>query len=185
MEPLELLLRLSRTLDLLGLPYLVTGSMATITYGEPRFTNDIDVVIALQPNDVDRFCDQFAAPEFYLSIDAVRTAVESRRQFNIIHPTSGLKIDVFVPRDDDFERSRLSRGMRLSLAADIEVVFASAEDVILRKMQYFKSGGSEKHLRDIASMLKIQSRRIDREYISKWAETLGVSDVWQQIVACT
>ena len=93
MEPSELLTLLSRKLDELDIGYLVTGSMATIAYGEPRFTNDIDVVISLRLEDVTRFCEAFPMPEFYVSQDAVKVAVRDRRQFIIIHPASGLKVD--------------------------------------------------------------------------------------------
>jgi hypothetical protein len=150
-------------LDELGIGYLVTRSMATIAYGEPRFTNDIDVVISLCLADVLRFCEAFPAPEFYISQDAVSDAIRQRRQFNIIHPASGLKIDCIIPKDNDFERSRQQRGVRLPVAEGIEVMFASAEDVIIRKMQYFHEGGSDKHLRDITGVLKIQGDRIDRQ----------------------
>lgn len=182
MEPSDLLSFLSKKLDELGISYLVTGSMATIAYGEPRFTNDIDVVVSLRPEDVTRFCDSFPAPDFYLSQNAVTEAVRDRRQFNIIHPASGLKVDVIIPKDDDFERSRQQRGVRLPIGDGVEVMFASAEDVIVRKMQYFRKGGSEKHLRDIASVLKIQGDRIDRKYIAGWADRLALREVWDLIL---
>jgi hypothetical protein len=156
--------------------------MATIAYGEPRFTNDIDVVISLRPEDIARFCDAFPMPEFYLSQDAVKTAVRERRQFNIIHPASGLKIDAIIPKDEDFERSRQQRGVCLPVVEGIDVMFASAEDVIIRKMQYFQQGGSDKHLRDIAGVLKIRGDRLDRHYISEWADRLAIRDVWELIV---
>lgn len=183
MEPSELLTLLSRKLDELDIGYLVTGSMATIAYGEPRFTNDIDVVISLRLEDVTRFCEAFPMPEFYVSQDAVKDAVRERRQFNIIHPASGLKVDGIIPKDDDFERSRQQRGVRLPIAEGVEAMFASAEDVIIRKMQYFHEGGSDKHLRDIAGVLKIQGDRIDRQYIADWSDRLGVRDVWELILA--
>ena len=111
MEPSELLTLLSRKLDELGIGYLVTDSMATIAYGEPRFTNDIDVVISLRLEDVTRFCEAFPMPEFYVSQDAVKDAVRERRQFNIIHPASGLKVDGIIPKDDGLQslRSAIAR----------------------------------------------------------------------------
>src|SRR5205823_13190099 len=94
MGPSELLRRLAEVLERLPIPYLVTGSMATIAYGEPRFTNDIDVVVALRLDQVDAFCTSFPEPEFYCHREAVVQAVHQRFQFNIIHFESGLKIDV-------------------------------------------------------------------------------------------
>jgi hypothetical protein len=182
MEPFDLLRTLVQTLERLHLDYLVTGSMATIAYGEPRLTNDLDVVIALPIELVDRFCDAFPEEDFYLSRDAVRDAVRRGHQFNIIHFASGLKVDVIIPADDDFERSRKSRGRALPVGPDWEARFASPEDVILRKLQYFQEGGSEKHLRDIAGVFKIQGNRLDLGYIAEWAESLGVSEVWQELL---
>jgi len=182
MEPFELLSLLVRKLDELRIGYFVTGSMATIAYGEPRFTNDIDIVIALQPAQVTQFCEAFPFPDFYVSDEAVRTAIQDRRQFNIIHPASGLKIDCIIPKDEDFERSRQSRTVRLPVAQGVDVTFASPEDVIVRKMQYYHAGGSDKHLRDIAGMLKVLGERIDRPYIVNWADRLAVRDIWDLIL---
>jgi hypothetical protein len=182
MDASDLLTLLSSKLDELGIKYLVTGSMATIAYGEARFTNDIDVVISLHLEEVPRICEAFPAPDFYVSSDAVKDAVQKRRQFNVIHPASGLKIDFIIAKDDDFERSRQQRGVRLPIGSGADATFASAEDVIIRKMQYFKEGGSDKHLRDIAGVLKIQGDRINRPYIAEWADRLAVRDVWDMIL---
>lgn len=183
MEPTELLERFATILEQLGIPYFVTGSMASIYYGEPRFTNDIDVVVQLGTKDVDAFCRSFPSPDFYLSPAAVRDAVLRCFQFNIIHTVSGLKIDVIIPHDTDFEKSRQLRVTTMTLANGKMVRLASAEDIILRKMEYYQEGGSEKHLRDIASILRIQKEHLDRTYISEWTQRLGVEDIWNSIVA--
>ncbi len=85
MGPSELLHDLAGTLDRLSIRYLVTGSMATIAYGEPRFTNDIDVVVVLREDQVGAICAAFPAPEYYCYEQAVIQAVRQRFQFNIIH----------------------------------------------------------------------------------------------------
>jgi len=176
--PAELLAHLATSLEDLQIRYLVTGSMATIAYGEPRFTNDIDVVIALSEDAIDAFCDRFPAPEYYCPRHMVADAVRKKWQFNIIHPGSGLKIDVIIATDSAFDRSRLSRGERFATANETLVSFASPEDVILKKLVYYREGGSEKHLRDIAGVLKVQGGRVDRKYIAAWADRLGVGEEW-------
>lgn len=183
MGPSELLRRLAGTLERLGIPYLVTGSMATIAYGEPRFTNDIDVVVALRPEQVDAFCAAFPAPEFYCPRETVAQAVRDRFPFNILHPESGLKIDVLIPTDSEFDRARLSRGVRVQGGPDFAAWFASPEDVIVKKLQYFQEGGSEKHLRDIAGVLKVRGERLDRAYIAAWADRLGLKAEWEMVLA--
>ena len=180
MGPSELLAHLARALDDLGLRYLVTGSTATILYGEPRLTNDIDVVVVLKSARIDAFCRCFPANEFYISREAVVEAVANSGQFNIIHPASGLKIDVMIPDDSPYNRSRLQRSRRENMAPDIDVCFASAEDVIVKKLEYYKQGGSEKHLRDITGVLKIRGAKVDTEYIAGWAARLGLTQVWRR-----
>lgn len=181
MEPSDLLKHVATTLDGLGIPYLVTGSVATIAYGEPRFTNDLDVVVALGTELVAAFCAAFPAPDFYCSKEAAELAVRQRFQFNILHPASGLKVDVMVATDSEFDRSRLSRGVRLLAGVGFDATFAAPEDVILKKLEYFREGGSEKHLRDIVGVLKVQADRIDRVYLAAWVNRLGLQAEWQLI----
>jgi hypothetical protein len=104
MEPSELLRRFVEVLDRLGIRYLVAGSMATTIYGEPRFTNDIDVVVDLRSEQVDSFCRAFPSTDFYCYREAVVDAIRLRSQFNIIHFESGIKIDVFIPDESEFSR---------------------------------------------------------------------------------
>ncbi|MBN1590980.1 MAG: hypothetical protein JW888_15815 [Pirellulales bacterium] len=178
-----MLRKLTEVLESLEIPYLITGSTATIAYGEPRFTNDVDVVAALAEAKVDGFCAAFPAPEFYCHPDAVRRAVTDRSQFNIIHPASGLKVDVMIPAETPFNRSRLNRGVRIPAGPGFSARFASAEDVIIKKLEYYREGGSEKHLRDIAGVLKVQANRVDREYIADWVAKLGLTNEWQMVLA--
>jgi hypothetical protein len=115
MEHADLLGHACEVLDRLRLTYLVTGSTATIAYGEPRFTNDIDIVVDLPLDRVADFCAGFPADDFYLSLTAVADAVRSRHQFNVLHPASGLKIDFIVLTDSEFDRSRRQRGRNLAV----------------------------------------------------------------------
>jgi hypothetical protein len=182
MEQSELLKYLAKNLDDLHIPYLLTGSIATIAYGEPRFTNDIDVVVAMTTGQIPGFCGAFQAPEFYCPPEVVEQAVRQQFQFNILHPESGLKIDVIVAGDSEFDRSRLGRGMRLPAGVGFEATFAAPEDVILKKLQYFREGGSEKHLRDIVGVIKVQRDSINSVYLADWVARLELVSEWQLIV---
>jgi hypothetical protein len=182
MEQAELLRRVVDTLERLKLPYLVTGSIATILYGEPRFTNDIDVVVQLPLDRAEALVAAFPAGEFYVDLEHVRRAIARRGQFNILHPTSGLKVDVMIPAMDDFDRSRFARARRVRPADGLEADFAAPEDVVVKKLQYYADGGSEKHLRDIVGVLRVSSTKVDRDYIAAWAERLGVAEVWDLIL---
>lgn len=125
MEPEDLLLKAAEVCDGLELIYFVTGSTATITYGEPRFTNDIDIVLELSANQIDAFCDAFSPDEFYLNRITVAEAVKRGKQFNLIHPASGLKIDFIVLTETEFNRSRVDRRRELAILPDRTASFAS------------------------------------------------------------
>jgi len=181
MEQHELLLFVVGCFEKLKIPYLVTGAIASIAYGEPRFTNDIDVVVDISLIHIDAFKSYFPENEFYLDVDSMRAAINRRGQFNIIHPISGLKVDVIISKRDDFDLTRFARIKELNVSETKSANFASPEDVIIKKLEYFKQGRSEKHLRDIASMLKISSELIDRAYISSWAKRFSVSKIWEEV----
>jgi hypothetical protein len=183
LQPHELMQIVANFLESHQIAYRVVGSMASMAYGEPRFTNDVDIVAELRTEHVAPLCVAFAAPDFYLSEQAARAAVTQRLQFNIVHPASGLKADVIVPPDTDFTRSEASRVRRLASQGEYSAWFASPEDVLLNKLVYYRlSGGvSEKHLRDIAGMMKLQGRKLDRDYISDWAGKLGVAEEWAMV----
>lgn len=182
MDQTDLLRCVVTVLERLRVPYLVTGSMATIFFGEPRFTNDIDIVVRLPLARIPDFCRSFPPADFYLDEQSVRDAVVSHGQFNLIHPTSGLKVDFVVAPDTAFERSRFERRVRVHPAPDLDAMFATAEDVIVKKLEYYAAGGSEKHLRDIAGVLKISGARVDRSYVARWAAELGLSAVWKAVL---
>jgi hypothetical protein len=136
-------------------------------YGEPRLTIDIDIVADLKIEHLARVCAAFATPEYYVSEAAVRDASLKRFQFNIIHPASGLKVDVFIPKDTEFARIEAQRIQRIRSEGEYDAWFGSPEDVLLNKLIYFQlGGGSEKHLRDIAGMMKLQREKLDRAYVT-------------------
>lgn len=178
----DLLYALVAVFERLDVRYFVTGSVATMTYGEPRFTNDVDIVADLQEQHVDAFCEAFPPPGFYLSRVAVLDAVRACGQFNLLHISEGVKADIFLPSRSEFDQSRLARCRPVSVGARGEAILASPEDAILKKMEYFREGGSEKHLRDIAGVLKICPHPIDRSYIEHWAAKLEVLDIWNLIL---
>lgn len=182
MEPSELLGRVARELERLQVPYLVTGSMATIAYGDPRLTNDIDVVVDLPAHQVEAVCAAFPEPDFYCPREAVAQAVRQRFVFNILHPASGLKVDVFLTDAGEFDRGRMERGVRLPSGAGFDAWFASPEDVIVKKLAYYQEGESEKHIRDIIGVLRLQGEKLDRAYIETWARRLGLSDTWARVL---
>src|SRR3972149_3908856 len=109
MELFDLLQKIAGALEHLDLPYLVTGSVAAMAYGEPRLTNDIDIVAAIEERHIASLITEFPEKEFYISDEMIREAIRHQGQFNIIHPTSGLKIDVIIRQNTPFDASRFKR----------------------------------------------------------------------------
>jgi len=178
----ELLRHVVEALEEVGIPYMIGGSQASVYYGEPRFTQDIDIVAALDASWLPALLAHFPEPDFYVSEEAAREAVETRGEFNIVHPESGLKLDIFVNKDTPYDRLRLDRRRRLPLVPGRDAWFARAEDVILYKLVYYAEGRSELHVRDVIGILKVSSDELDSRYIATWAERLGLAHVWEAVV---
>ena len=181
MELFELLQKIVEVLEHLQIPYLVTGSVAAMAYGEPRLTNDIDIVAAIEERNIADLLKAFPSDEFYINEETAREAILPHGQFNIIHPASGLKVDIIIKQDTLFDSSRFSRVRRIYPAESYQANFAAPEDVIIKKMEYYKEGGSEKHLRDITGILKISGGMVDWDYITEWAKRLDLTEVWDAI----
>lgn len=181
MRPSELVGIVEAACAELNLAYFVTGSVASSYYGEFRTTHDVDVVVALGPGDARAFCARFSEPDWYVSEPAAREAVTRAGMFNIIHVGSGLKIDVAIPGRREADRLRLRRRRRVVLDDGSAAWFSAPEDVILSKLEFFREGGSEKHIRDIASMLRAPEGLIDLAYVDTWAPRLGVEVEWHAV----
>lgn len=185
MDQSELLSYIVHCFEKLDIPYFITGSIASIAYGEPRFTNDIDIVADIKRDHIDEFKDCFPEGDFYLEKESIRRAVKYQHRFNIIHPASGFKMDIMISKKDSFDHSRFSRIKRLLISENQSANFASPEDVILKKLEYYKQGGSEKHLRDITGILRISGDLINKDYLLIWAEKLNVREIWESVVKKT
>ncbi len=180
MKVYDLLKKISTSFNSLNIPYFVTGSIASIAYGESRFTNDIDIVADIQKEHIPDIIKYFPEEEYYISEESMKNAIYHNFQFNIIHPTSGLKVDVVIKKKDDFDDMRFSRTNNFEMDG-VGVNFAAPEDVLIMKMKYYKSGGSEKHIRDIMSMVKISNELIDFSYIELWVYKLNLKEIWEEL----
>ena len=183
MEQLDILRHAVEALERMKVPYMVVGSIASIAYGESRFTQDIDIIAAFEMKHVDELMASFPEEEFYLSESAVRDAIRTAFQFNVIHPGSGNKIDFMLPRDDQWGGTQMRRGRPIRLLPDRDLMIAAPEDVILGKLWYFAEGGGDRHLRDIAGILRVTGADVDRADVERWATKLGYLEIWNQIVA--
>ena len=182
MPEAELFLLFVKPLNRAGIRYMIGGSVAAIFYGEPRLTHDVDFVVSLRSNDVQRIIGIFPEADFYVpppEIIAEEVARE-RGQFNLIHHATGFKAD-FYPAGRD---SLNAWGLQFKRETQFEgetVTLAPPEYVIVRKLEYFREGGSEKHLRDIRSMLAVSREQIDDAELKKWILRLDLEAEWQQL----
>ena len=170
-------------LDALAIPYMVTGSIATSFHGRPRATHDADVVVDLSPDQLEAFVRELDANAFYVSVEAARTALAERRQFNVIETTRATKLDVIIRKDRAFSREEFARRQRVSLPFASPVSIVTPEDAILSKLEWARrAGDSERQLRDAAGVLELNPA-LDRQYIDRWAVELGGLDLWRRLAA--
>jgi hypothetical protein len=181
-EP-ELFLLFVVPLNRAGIRYVVTGSVAAIFYGEPRLTHDVDFIIFLKPADIEAFPKAFPAADFYLpppETIAAEAQREQRGHFNIIHADTGFKADMYLTGRDELN----AWAFRLRRQAQFDgepVMLAPPEYVIVRKLEYYREGGSEKHLRDIRSMLAVSGDQLDQPALNEWIQRRGLQTEWRQV----
>ncbi len=125
MEQIDILRHAVEVLERMNVPYLVVGSIAGMAYGEARFTQDIDIVAAFEMKHVGELLAAFPSNEFYLSETAIRDAIQTSFQFNIIHPTSGNKIDFILARKDEWSRVQMTRGRSIRVLPDRNAMTAA------------------------------------------------------------
>jgi hypothetical protein len=188
MQEPDLLKLFAAPLESANIDYVITGSIASILYAEPRLTHDIDIVVHLKIQDAKRIHILFPEKEYYcppeeIIIDEIKRPV--RAQFNIIHHDSGFKADFFLIGNDPLHEWAFSNKRRLPIGEDYSVWLAPPEYVIIRKMQYFAEGGSDKHLRDIQNMLAIMRDHLDIQFIELQASRTGLMQIWQRILKPT
>ncbi len=180
MSVYELLGPVVDILDRLNISYFVTGSVVSFEYGRPRTTHVIDIVIQLHEQDVQAFVAAFPSDRYYIDAMAVEQAVKDRSMFNVIDSTTAMKVDFVLPRDS-YDRRRFQRAQPRTTAEEVTANFASPEDVILMKLRYYQEGGSDKHLSDIAMMIRVSRPTLDWQYLDEWAYVLDVVDLWRQV----
>ncbi|MEY2465624.1 MAG: hypothetical protein QOD03_145 [Verrucomicrobiota bacterium] len=181
MPEAELFLLFVRPLNLAGIRYVIGGSVAAIFYGEPRFTNDVDIVVFLNEADIQRLYDIFPSSDFYLpprETIAAEVAREQRGQFNIIHMKTSFKADIYPTGRDEFSAWAFRNKRRIEFQGET-LMLAPPEYVIVRKLEYFREGGSEKHLRDIRAMLNVSGETINRDDLNFWIQRRSVEAQWK------
>lgn len=183
MQELDLFSIFTSKLNKLNLNYFITGSVATIIYGEPRLTHDIDIVLEVHTESLDAFVKAFSRKQFYLPpIEIIKSEVmrSERGHFNIIHHESGFKADIYLTGKDEFQKWGLDNKKEIPYKNGVLYV-APPEYVIIKKLEFYKEGHSEKHLSDIKSMFRNSREIIDNATVEKYARRFGLTDLWGEV----
>jgi len=179
----EVLLSVLARLEKLRIPHMLTGSFASNYYGQPRSTGDADVVVHVESKHVPSLLRAFKK-DFYISKTAVEEAIRLGRSFNVIHFKSAFKVDIVVRQDRPFSKEELSRRRHVTLWGQ-RVWIASAEDVILSKLEWAKLGGSEQKFRDALEVYRVQRGALDMTYLKRWARELLIYELLEQVTAAS
>ena len=182
MHHLELVSMFTTRFDAAGISYMVTGSVAAMLYGEPRFTNDLDLVVALSAETIAGIIPAFPESEFYrppTEVLIIESGRPLRGHFNIIHHQTGYKADVYLLGRDPLHEWGMANRKRISVESE-NVWLAPPEYVILRKLEYYREGHSEKHLLDIRGMLEVSGDTIDMPILDRFIHERSLQAEWQQ-----
>ncbi len=176
----QLVFDLVHVLDRLQIHYALGGSMASSIHGKPRYTQDADLTVEAFTGKEQAFTDSLDAA-YYVSLDAVQLAVREQRSFNVIHTSSGFKIDVFIAKNTPFEQSAFARRRTAELAQE-PIYILSPEDIVLHKLEWFRLGGgvSDRQWSDILGVLQVQKDQVDLAYLENWAGQLGLTELLTQ-----
>jgi hypothetical protein len=183
MPEAELFLLFVRPLQQAGFRYLVTGSVAAIFYGEPRLTHDVDLVVFLKDKDIARLAGIFPSSDFYLpppEIIATEARRDQRGHFNIFHLATGFKADVYLTGRDDLEAWAFRHQRPIQYEGET-LTLAPPEYVIVRKLEYYREGGSEKHLRDLRSIVALSGEQLDQPALQDWIVRRGLQSEWKLV----
>jgi hypothetical protein len=173
-------------LEKAGIDYMIGGAVAVWPWGEPRSTQDIDIVIHLGIEQINALSKELEKVDIFLPPDIILENLHETRvdlPINAIHGASGYKAEMFLLREDDeLRKAAFRRRVKVDFGAEIgEVYIHSPEDLIIYKMLYYSLSQQTKHIRDIGSILKTMGEQLDYDYIQKWAKDKQLTAIWQAI----
>lgn len=172
---------ITSTLNKSRIPYMISGSICSSFHGQPRMTNDMDIIIDPTEKQLLEFLSSLNPSEYYFNKNSAIQAFKQRSMFNIIHMKQSWKADLIMRKDREYSRLEFSRRQNTTLMGT-QVSMASPEDSILSKLEWAKNSGSQKQLDDVRLVLKVQKKLLDYDYLNEWAKKLGIYETLQKLL---
>ena len=169
MTEIDIVRDISRRFEQGQIPYMLTGSMAMNYYAQPRMTRDIDVVIAITPDDVDRVAALFR-PDYYVSERSISESLAHESIFNLLHQESVIKVDCIIRKNSEYRRAEFERRQKITIR-NFTTFIVSKEDLIISKLSWAKDSHSEIQLFDVRNLL---ATGYEGEYLKRWTRELGL-----------
>lgn len=166
----------TKRLDKIGIEYMLTGSMALVHYAISRATVDIDIVVNILSENIDKFFAEFES-DYYIPLESAKNAVRQKRMFNLLNNQTLWKIDCVILKENEFDTNAFSRRQKVNYAGEFDVWIISKEDLILSKLNWAKKTKSERQMLDVASIIR---NGFDEEYVETWARKLGVDELLRE-----
>jgi hypothetical protein len=160
----EVLQGITAALDQSNVAYMLTGSFASAYYGTPRSTQDIDVVLEASPDQLRAFVESLPVDQYYSDLDAALQAHRGESMFNVIDRSTGWKVDFIIRKSRPFSREEFRRRARVNLHG-VPLFLASAEDIVIAKLEWSKLTQSQRQIDDVAAILRTRRETFDRSYI--------------------
>ena len=170
MNEIDIVRDISHRFEQVGISYMLTGSMAMNYYARPRMTRDIDVVIAIGPEDVDRVTVLFR-PDYYVSEENIRESIAHESIFNLIHQESVIKVDCIIRKSSQYRLAEFERRQKIAID-DFITFIVTKEDLIISKLSWAKDSHSEIQLGDVRNLL---ATGYDIDYLQRWTRELGLN----------
>ena len=183
MRPTDLISLFAPAFDAARVDWMVVGGVASIVYGEPRLTQDIDIVASFGPGDAPRLVEQFPESEFYCpprEVIADEASREAFGHFNLLHLETDARADVYLAGQDPLARRGLEQ-RKVVVLVERQVPIAPPEYVILHKLRFRLQGASERHLRDVRGILRVLGDTIDRGVLEREAASFGLTAAWHEM----
>lgn len=178
----EFAARITQDLGGAGIAYAICGSVAASLHGYPRMTQDIDILIEANEEQLEAFLRAIEARLFYVSRAAALEAERHSGMFNVIDAETGWKADLIFLKQSPYEQEGFRRRMR-GMAPWGEAVVQTPEDVILSKLVWARESQSERQYQDAAVVAAQRWDGLDRDYLRRWAKELNVEDALKRMLA--